>query len=322
MKAAVYKKYGPPEVLKIKTIEKPVPKNNEILVKVYATTVNRTDCGILWGKPFIIRLFTGIYRPGVQVTGTDFAGLVEVAGKDVKSFQAGDRVWGFNDSGLASHAEYLTIAENNAVSRIPKNLNYEMAAASGEGAHYALNFLNKVELKKGDKVMVNGASGAIGSAMVQLLKYQDIQVTATCNTENTDRVKSLGADKVIDYLKADFTKDNDKYEFVFDAVGKSSFSKCKPLLKPGGFYISSELGPNNQNPFLALIGPLKGKNAKKVKFPFPVDCRKSVLFINKLLEEGKFRPLIDRTYPLEKIAEAFNYVASGQKSGNVVLTPT
>lgn len=318
MKAIVRTQYGPPEVLQLREVEQPEPKDREVLVKVHAATVNRTDCGILWGKPFIIRFFTGLWKPSTPTPGTDFAGEVTAVGKEVTAFKPGDRVWGFNDTGLRSHAQYLTIAEDNALARIPDGISYEEAAASGEGAHYAYNFVNKLELQPGQRVLVNGATGAIGSAAVQLLKHYGIGVTAVCSGEHTELLRSLGAERVIDYTREDFTQDGQQYHAVFDAVGKSSFGKCKRLLYPGGIYLSSELGFMAQNPILALLSPLLG--SKKVKFPLPVDCRRSVLLINGLLEKGEFRAVIDRKYPIEQIAEAYYYVASGKKIGNVVIT--
>jgi len=211
----------------------------------------------------------------------------------------------------------MTLSEDNAIATMPPDVTFEQAAASIEGAHYAYNFINKVKIKSGQSVLVNGATGAIGSAVVQLLKYYDANVTAVCNTKNTELIKSIGADKVIDYFKEDFTKSGEKYDFVFDAVGKSTFAKCKPLLKSGGVYISSELGPGNQNPFLALVTPLMGD--KKVIFPIPTDKRKSVFLIRELMEKGKFKPLIDRKYPLEQIADAYSYVLTGEKTGNVLI---
>ena len=193
-----------------------------------------------------------------------------------------------------------------------------MLFRSPEGAHYAYNFITKVKFQPGQKVLVNGATGAIGSAAVQLLKHFGINITAVCNTENIALVKSLGADRVIDYTKEDFTKDEQQYHFVFDAVGKSSFGKCKPLLLPGGIYVSSELGPGLENLYLPLITAIRG--GKKVIFPFPVNVKRSILLINNLLEQGKFKPVIDRKYPLEKITEAYNFVVTGQKTGNVVIT--
>ncbi len=318
MKAIVCTKYGPPEVLKLREVEKPTPKDNEVLVKIYATTVNRTDCAMLRAEPFISRFVTGIFKPNRLILGTEFAGKIEAVGKNVTSYEIGDKVFGFDDSGSGSHAQYMTISEDKALTTIPRNITYEQAAASTEGAHYAYNFIKKVNLKSEQKVLVNGATGAIGSAAVQFLKYFGVNVNAVCSTKNIELVKSLGAEKVFDYTKEDFAKDDQKYNFIFDTVGKSSFGKCKPLLKPGGVYISSELGHMSQNIFLALITPIFGN--KKVKFPIPTDCRGSVLFTKKLIEKGKFKAVIDRKYPLEQIVEAYKYVEKGQKIGNVVVT--
>ena len=317
MKAIVYTKYGPPEVLQLKEVDKPVPKDNEVLVSVKATTVNRTDCAMLRAKPFIMRFFTGLFKPNNPILGTEFAGEVEAVGKNVSFFKVGDKVFGFNDMGLSAYAQYLIIPEDKALTAIPDNITYEQAAASTEGAHYAYNMINKVNLKPGQKVLVNGASGAIGSAAVQLLKYFGADVVAVCNTKNIALVKGLGADRVIDYTAADFTKESEKYDFIFDAVGKSSFTKCRPLLNPGGVYISSELGWMAQNIFFALAKPIMGK---KVIFPIPKDIKGSIVLIKKLMEEGKFKTVIDRQYPLEQIAEAYRYVETGEKTGNVVIT--
>jgi len=321
MKAIVYQKYGSPDVLQLKEVEKPTPKDNEVLIKIFATTVNRTDCATIRAIPFFARFVTGLFKPKKQIPGTEFAGKIEEIGKNVKSLKVGDKVFGFNDQGSGSHAQYMTISEDKAIT-IPKNITYEQAAASTEGAHYAYNFIKKVKLEKGQKVLVNGATGAIGSAAVQLLKYFDVNVTAVCNTKNIELVKSLGADRVIDYTKEDFTKDNQKYNFVFDAVGKSSFFKCKQLLQPGGVYISSDLGYMAQNIFLPLITPIIKPmiGNKKTVFPIPTDIKGSLVLIKKLIEQGKFKAVIDRKYPLEQIVEAYKYVETGQKTGNVVIT--
>ena len=318
MKAAVYEKYGPPEVLSIKDLKTPEPKDDEVLIRVHATTVNRTDCAMLRAKPFIMRFFTGLIKPQKQVLGTDFAGTIEATGKNVSTFKKGDRVFGFDDTGVSSYAQYMTFTENKAIAIIPENVPFDQAAASMEGAHYAYNFINKLPDLSGKNILVNGATGAIGSAMVQLLKYFGASVTAVCNTKNIDLIKSIGANEIIDYTKEDFTKKAKQFDLVFDAVGKSTFAKCKPLLKNGGTYISSELGPMAQNPFLALITPIIGN--KKVIFPIPSDCKRSVLLIKKLMEEGKFKAVIDRQYPMEEIADAFRYVETGEKTGNVVIT--
>ena len=321
MRAVIYTKYGSPDVLQLKEIPKPVPGDNEVLIRVHATTVNRTDYATIRAIPFFARLFTGLFAPKKQTPGTEFAGIIEAVGKKVSSLELGDKVFGFSDQGSGSHAQYMTILEDKAIT-IPDNITYEQAAASIEGAHYAYNAVNKVNLKKGQKVLVNGATGAIGSAAVQLLKYFDINVTAVCATKNVELVKSLGASKVIDYTKEDFTKDDQKYNFVFDAVGKSSFFKCKRLLKSGGIYISSDLGYMAQNIFLPLVTPVLKPllGNKKTVFPIPVDIPGTLLLIRKLIEEGKFLAVIDRKYSLEQIVEAYRYVGKGQKTGNVVIT--
>jgi NADPH:quinone reductase-like Zn-dependent oxidoreductase len=318
MKAAIRTHYGDPSVLSIKEIEKPAPKDNEILVKVHATTINRTDTGVLLGAPFVFRFFTGLPKPRYQTTGTDFAGCIESIGKNVTQFNVGDRIWGFKDHGLPSHAEYLAVSTDMPILKIPENWTYQNIVACAEGAHYAHNFINKVDLKAGQKAIVNGATGGIGSALVQILKHFGLQVTAVCATPHLESVKSLGADKVYDYLKEDFTQDTEKYDYVFDAVGKSSFGLCKPLLLPKGIYISSELGPHNENLYLPLI--TRFSSGKKVIFPMPLDIKASMVFITHLIELGHFKPLIDRVYPLDDIAEAFKYVMTGQKIGNVIVS--
>jgi NADPH:quinone reductase-like Zn-dependent oxidoreductase len=268
-----------------------------------------------------MRAITGLFKPKKQTPGTEFAGDIEAVGKDVSMFKAGDKVFGFDDMGSGAQAQYMTIPENQGIATIPANTTYEQAAASIEGAHYAYNSINKVKLNKGQSALVNGASGAIGSAAVQLLKYYGLYVTAVCNTKNMELVKSLGADKAIDYTVDDFTKDKGKYDFVFDAVGKSSFFKCKQLLKSGGVYISSDLGYLAQNIFLPMITPiikpLIGNN--KTIFPLPTNISRSIDFIKELIEAGKFKAVIDRKYELEQIVEAYTYVATGQKTGNVVI---
>lgn len=318
MKAITRNKYGNPNVLELTEIERPQAKDNEILIRVHCTTINRTDCGILTGKPFLIRFFTGLLKPSSNVPGTDFAGQVVELGKKVTNFKVGDRVWGLDDEGLSSHAEYMTIKANKAVIPIPENISYREAVACAEGAHYAFNFVNKVTLNKGDKVLLNGATGAIGSAALQILKSKNIDVTAIGNTKNIALLKSLGATKIYNYETEDFTAiDKEQYHFIFDAVGKSSFGKCKPLLRPKGVYISSELGPNAENLYLPLLTKLSGN--KRVIFPIPQDCKRSIQYIASLLKKGKFQAVIDRDYTPEAVKEAYKYVASGQKTGSVIM---
>ena len=284
---------------------------------MYVTTVNRTDCGVLSGKPFVIRFFTGLLKPRSRVPGTDFAGQIEEIGKDVKHFKVGDKVWGLDDEGLGSQAEYMVISENKAVLNIPDTMTYKEVVACAEGAYYAYNFINKIKIKLDDKVLVNGATGGIGSAALQILKHRGALVTAVGDTDNLDLLKSLGADKVWDYMKEDFTRDKQKYHFILDAVGKSSFFKCTPLLLPKGIYISSELGPKSQNLYLPLLTMFGG--GKRVIFPLPMNCKRSLLYIKGLIEKGEFKAVIDREFPLDKIKEAYTYVASGQKTGNVIV---
>ncbi|MAL18848.1 MAG: NAD(P)-dependent alcohol dehydrogenase [Balneola sp.] len=317
MKAIVNDKYGGPEVLVMKEIPKPALAQNQVLVKVHASTVNRTDCAILRAKPFIMRFIHGMKKPKIQIPGTDFSGEIVSVGSSVSMYKAGDKVFGFNDTGLASKAEFMVLDEDDKFGKMPQGVSYEQAAATLEGVHYAYNFINKVDLKKGDKVLVNGASGAIGSALVQLLKYWEAEVTAVANTKNLGLMKSIGASTVIDYQQEDFTKTNGTFHYVFDAVGKSTFSKCKPLLKDSGVYISSELGPYIQNPFLALITSFSA--GKKVKFPVPFDVKESIRIAAKLIEEGRYEAVIGRSYSLDQIQEAYQYVETGEKTGNVVI---
>jgi NADPH:quinone reductase-like Zn-dependent oxidoreductase len=317
MKAIVNTKYGPPEVVQLREIEKPVPKENEVLIKVQATTVNRTDCGFRSAEYFISRFFSGLIRPKNKTLGNEFAGDIEAIGKDVKSFGIGDKVFGYNDIKFGAHAEYMVMAENDAITTMPKNLTYEEAAPITEGAHYALCDIRAAKIQSGQKILINGATGAIGSAAVQIVRYLGAEVTAVCNTKNIDLVKSLGAHVVIDYTKEDFTKINQTFDVVFDAVGKSSFGKCKPILNKRGIYMSTELGHMSQNPFLALITPILG--GKKVLFPIPTIKKEDVVFLKELVETGKFKPVIDRSYALEQIVDAYRYVETGQKTGNVII---
>ena len=317
MKAVVHTKYGPPEVLQLKEVEKPAPKDSEVLIKVHATTVNRTDCGFRSAEYFISRFFSGSLKPKYQTLGCEFAGVIEEVGKDVTSFKIGDKVFGYNDSKFGAHAEYMTLAENEAITKIPGNLSLEEAAPITEGAHYALCDIRAAKVISGQNVMIYGATGAIGSAAVQLIKYFGANVTAVCSTQNVELVKSLGADVVVDYTKQDFTKIDQTFDFVFDAVGKTSFGRSKPLLKDKGIYISTELGKNAENIFLALITPLFG--GKKVLFPIPSISKEDIIFLKSLVEAGKFKPVIDRRYKLEQIVEAARYVETGQKTGSVVI---
>jgi NADPH:quinone reductase-like Zn-dependent oxidoreductase len=317
MRACVNTLYGPPEVVKLREVAKPIPEANEVLIKVYATTVNRTDCGFRSAAYFITRLFSGLFKPKNNILGCEFAGEIEAIGTGVVLFVKGDKVFGYNDTKFGAHAEYMTMADNESIAIMPRNLTYQEAAPISEGAHYALCDIRAAKVKSGQTVLVNGATGAIGSAAVQLLKYFGATVIAVCSTKQVALVKSLGADEVIDYTKVDFTKTDHKFDFIYDAVGKSSFGKCKPLLTKNGIYKSTELGKNAENIFLALLTPALG--GKKVLFPIPAITKEDVLFLKELVERGLFKPVIDRQYKLEQVVEAYTYVETGQKTGNVVI---
>jgi NADPH:quinone reductase-like Zn-dependent oxidoreductase len=317
MKANVYTHYGPPEVVKFITIAQPIPKENEVLLKVYAGTVNRTDAGFRSAEYFVSRFWSGLFKPKHQVLGNEFAGIIEAIGNQVTSFKVGDKVFGYNDKTCGGHGEYLTIAESDAITCMPSNFSFEEAAPLTEGAHYALNNIKASKVSAGQHVLVYGATGAIGSAAVQLLKYFGAHVTAVCNTKNVALVQALGAEVVIDYQTQDFTQTAQTFDFIFDAVGKSSFGQCKPLLKAKGIYISTELGKNGENIWLALITPLLG--GKKLLFPIPTINKEDVIFFKTLAEKGVFKPVIDRYYLLDQVVEAYHYVESGQKTGNVVI---
>jgi NADPH:quinone reductase-like Zn-dependent oxidoreductase len=319
MKAAVRSKYGLPGDLTIKELDIPTPKDDEVLIRVYATTVNRSDCHVLSGRLLFMRLFTGLFKPRSSIIGSDFAGKIAAVGSSVQSFKAGDKIMGFGGVfGCGSHAQYFILPETKAIKAIilmPGNITYDQAAACLEGAFYAASGINQLKLKAGQKALVYGATGAIGSSYVQFLKNYGVYITAVCSSENTELVRSLGADKVIDYRTDDFTKDSEQYDFVFDAVGKSSFVKCKKLLKKNGIYTSSN---GLINILWLFITPIFC--GKKVVFSPPKSIKEGLDFIKNLIEKGNFRPVIDRKYPIDKIAEAFTYVASGQKIGNVIIT--
>ena len=318
MKASVHTKYGSPDVLRLAEVERPVPKDDEVLIRVRATTVNRTDCGFLRGEPFIVRLFSGLLRPKATILGSELAGEVEAAGKDVTSFRQGDQVFGLTGMHFGAHAQYVCLPEDAPIAAKPANMDYEEAAAVCDGAMLAIAFIRRTDPGEGRRILVNGASGSIGSAAVQLATYYGAQVTAVCNTMNVELVRSLGADAVIDYTSEDFTRCGQKFDAVFDAVGKSSFRRCSKLLKEGGIYLSSDLGFLAQNPLLSLWTP--GIGRKRIKFPIPKVNKKDVCFFKELVEAGKYKAVIDRRLPLERIVEAYRYVETGQKTGNLVIT--
>ena len=320
VRAAVHRRYGPPCVLRVEEVPRPEPGPDEVLVEVVCSSVNRTDAGFLRAKPFVVRFFGGLRRPRHVALGCEFAGAVAAVGSDVSYFAVGDRVFGFDDSGWGGHADYKVIAEHKAVAAIPDGVSVEQAAAATEGAHYALVDLRAAKVRRGTRLLVHGATGAIGSAAVQLGRYLGADVVATSTSRAIDVVSALGADRVIDHERSDFSADGERFDVVFDAVGKSSFAACRRLLVPGGVYVSTELGPKGQNPLLALAGPLgKLVGARRVLFPIPTCTRDDIEFLGHRLADGDFAPVIDRRYPLDQIVEAFEYVETGQKLGNVVI---
>jgi NADPH:quinone reductase-like Zn-dependent oxidoreductase len=317
MKAVVYDRYGPPEVLRLEEVPRPVPKEDEVLVRVHAATVTRTDCGVRAGKPFFVRFFFGLRRPKQRILGTEVAGEVEAVGSAVSEFAVGDHVFGSTKAFMSgAHAEFVCIQEDGPLAHKPAVMTFEEAAAVTDGAVLALMCLEAAHTRKGQTILVYGASGAIGTAGVQLAKYLEADVTAVCGTRNVELVKSLGADRIIDYKNEDFTKNGQTYDIIFDAVGKHSFSRCKGSLKRGGKYLATD---GFQNLLLALWTSLIGD--KKVLFPIPPHyTKKNVLLVKRLIEAGRYRAVIDRRYPLEDVVEAARYVETEQKTGNVVLT--
>jgi NADPH:quinone reductase-like Zn-dependent oxidoreductase len=304
--------------VRIADVKSPAPRQSEVLVRVRVATVNRTDCGIRAGKPFIIRVFTGLSKPRAKVLGGEFAGEVEAVGAGVMLLAVGDRVFGFSEDRFGAHAEYLRIAADGPIARVPANVTLEQAAASTEASFYARTCIRAAGIRATQRVLVYGATGAIGSAAVQLLRHLGAEVTAVCATPHLELVRSLGADRVIDYTTQDFTQDTDTYDVVFDAVGKSSFGACRRLLKPHGMYVSTDLGPHAQNPFLVLATCVLPGRRVMVPIGFKRNRQVITEFAN-LLESGAFRPVVDRRYPLDRIAEAYQYVETGQKIGNVLI---
>ncbi len=316
MRAVVYDRYGPPEVLRLEDVERPVPKEDEVLVKIHATTVNRTDCGWRSAKPWMTRAFIGLLRPRRRILGMEVAGEVAALGTAVTEFAVGDDVFGVK--GFGAHAEFICMRENGPLAHKPAGMTFEEAAAVCDGACIALGSLKKAGLQEGQKILVYGASGSIGTASVQLAKHLGAHVTAVCNTKNIELVKSLGADEVVDYQQQDFTKNGKTYDVIFDSVGKHSFRRCRRSLKPGGFYLETDLGFMWHVPILILLTRWIGD--KKVTLGMPKYTKQNVLFLKELIESGAYRAVIDRRYPLEEVVEATRYVETQQKTGNVVLT--
>lgn len=313
MRAVVYDRYGPPEVLHLDEVERPVPKDDEVLVAIRATTVNRTDCGMRSATPFFIRGFLGLVKPKRRILGMEFSGTVEAVGARVTEFAAGDRVFGVTSFG--AHAEFVCIRESGPIAHKPTGMSFEEAAAVCDGACAALSCLKPEVRRAGQKLLVYGASGSIGTADVQLARHFGADVTAVCNTKNLELVRSLGADRVVDYTAEDFTTSGETYDVIFDAVGKHSFRRCRSSLKPGGVYIATD---GFRNIPWAVWTSRVGD--RKAVFGVAKYRKHDVLFLKELIDAGGYRAVIDRSYPLEDIGEAARYVETGQKTGNVVLT--
>jgi NADPH:quinone reductase-like Zn-dependent oxidoreductase len=322
MKAVVYTEYGPPEVLRLAEVEKPVPKDNEVLIRVHATTANTSDANMRGftfvpnGFGFLPRLMFGIRAPKKPILGTVVAGEIEAVGKDVTRFKVGDRVFGSSSYDMGAYAEYLCLAEDGFLTTMPAGMTYEEAAAIPHGAHTALYFLrDKGQVQKGQKVLIIGASGSIGTNAVQLAKYYGAEVTGVCSGKNVELVKSLGADKVIDYTKEDFSKNGETYDIILDVVG-TPFSDVENSLKQNGLYLAGSGGLREfvQMAWTSLIGDKKVIAGQAAEHP------EDMAFLKELAEAKKIQPVIDRSYPLEQIVDAHRYLDTGHKSGMVVIT--
>ena len=325
MKAVVHDRYGPPEALRLEEVERPAPKDGEVLIRIHATTVNRTDCAIRSGETLMTRLgysfvttgspFKAVLRPKQRILGSELAGVVEAVGAAVTEFAVGDHVFGVNAGNFSAHAEFICMRESGPLARKPAGVTFEEAAVC-DGAILALGCLRRADLRQGQRILIYGASGSIGTAAVQLAKNFGATVTAVCATRNVELVRALGADAVIDYTRDDFTKNGQTYDVIFDAVGKHSFRRCRGSLKRGGIYLATD---GWQNLFLALWTARIG--GKRVTLDIPPHYRKKdILIIKELIEAGKYRAVIDRSYPLEQVVEATRYVETERKTGNVVLS--
>ncbi len=316
MRAAVIARYGSPDVVTVRDVAKPAPADDEILVRVHAASVSRTDCGELRADPIFMRLFTGLRRPRRTIFGVDFAGEVEAVGVTIAAFKPGDRVFGLCPSrSNGAQADYVCVPARG-IATMPAGARFDEAVVC-EGAFYANGVLKKIDLERGDEILIYGASGAIGTAMVQLAKAAGATVTAVVATRHLELVATLGADRVIDYTVVDFTRIGETFDFVVDAVGKTSFFRCRALLKPGGIFAATDLGPGGQNVLLAIWSSITRNNRVLIAVPDRIDG--FAAFLKDRMDAGQFRAVVDRRFPLERIADAYRYVETGQKAGIVVI---
>lgn len=318
MKAVVQDRYGSPDVLRVEDVERPVPKADEVLIRIRATTVTQTDTHARAADPFFWRFFAGLRRPRWRTLGVELAGEVAAVGDAVSEFAVGDEVFGA-PPGFGAHAEYICLRETAPIARKPAGLTFEEAAAVSDGALQALSTLRQADAREGRTIVVYGASGSLGTAAVQIGKHLGAHVTAVCNTQHVELVRSLGADEVVDYLEEDFTKNGRTYDAIIDAVGKYSFHWGRRSLKPGGIYVATDLGPYMLES-LAMAVATRWAGTKRLKFSAGRRNKADILFMKGLIEAGKYRPVIDRRYPMEQVADAHRYVETWQKTGNVVLT--
>lgn len=316
MKAVVYTRYGPPDVLEIHDVRKPDVGNKDILVRLRASAVTSGDVRLRKAEPFMVRMFNGLTRPRKSILGINFAGMVEEVGKDVNEFRRGDDVFGSTEFRFGCYAEYVRIPEVGVVAKKPAGISFEEAAVVAFGTLTSLHFLRKANLEKGRKVLVYGASGSLGTAAVQLAKYFGAEVTALCSTANVELVKSLGADYVIDYTKEDFTKYPATYDVIYDTVGKSPFFACLKKIKDRGVYLNAVHIP----PVSVIKNLLATASGRRIIGGISVERKADLEFIKSLMESGAFKPVVDRTYPMEQIADAHRYVEQGHKKGNVAIT--
>lgn len=316
MRAVVFDRYGPPEVQYLEQVPRPVPAKDQVLVRIHATSVTRTDAGLRSAEIWISRFFTGLLRPKERILSMEFAGVVEAVGTSVTSFKVGDEVFGIR--GFGAHAEYVTVREAGAIALKPAAMSFDEAAAVCDGVSLALPSLEAAGVGKGTRLLVYGASGSVGTAAVQLAKHLGAHITAVAGTKNLELVRSLGADEVLDYTREDFTKSGAQYDAIFDAVGKHSFRRSRRALKPGGVYVDTDLGYLCHLPLLVLLTKFAG--SRRARIGFARFRKDDVLLLKGLIEAGEYRAVIDRTYPLQDVVEATRYVETGEKTGNVVLT--